>query len=124
MIQLVANLVIGRSRDADASWLGDTLQSRGDIDRIARKVTVALLNNIAQMNPYAKIDPPIRGTPALRSSMPFCTSMAQRTASKLWIDSAPRDRGDILFPPTAFADSPTKPEFVTSRELPHRGLRH
>ena len=61
--------------------LGDTLQSCGDVDAVAHQVAVALLDDIAQMDADAELDAALGRKPALRSTMPFCTSMAQRTAS-------------------------------------------
>ena len=75
------HLPIGVLGQTDRAGLGDALQSRGDIDAVAHQVAVALLDDVAQMNADAEFDAALGGRPALRSTMPFCTSIAQRTAS-------------------------------------------
>ena len=41
---------------ANGAGLGDTFQSRGDIDAVAHQVAVALLDNVAQMDADAELD--------------------------------------------------------------------
>jgi hypothetical protein len=55
----------------------DALQSGGDVDAIAHQVTVLLLDHVAEMDPDAEFEPAL----ARRSTVPFCSAMAQRTAS-------------------------------------------
>ena len=47
---------IGVFRKADSAGLGDTLQSRGDIDAIAHQIAVALFDHIAEMDADAELD--------------------------------------------------------------------
>ena len=47
---------IGVLRETDGTGLGDTLQSRGDIDAVAHQITVALLDHIAKMDAHAELD--------------------------------------------------------------------
>ena len=70
--------VVGKT---DRTGFGDAFQSRGDIDPVAHQIAVALLDDIAEMDADAKLMRRSGGSPELRSIMPFCTSMAQRTAS-------------------------------------------
>src|SRR5215213_5142751 len=56
MSDLATHVLIGRCRDNDTSRLSDTLQPRGNVDAVAHQVTVALLNDVAEMNSYPKID--------------------------------------------------------------------
>ena len=55
--------------------------------RVAHQVAVALLDHIAQMDADAELDAALGWSPALRSTMPFCTSTAQRTASATLLNS-------------------------------------
>ena len=66
---------------ADRARLGDAFESRGNIDAVAHQIAVGLLDDVAEMNADAEDDAALGGRPALRSTMAFCTSMAQRTAS-------------------------------------------
>ena len=43
-----------------APGLGDTLESRGDVDAVAHQVAVALLDHIAEMDADAELDAPLR----------------------------------------------------------------
>ena len=54
------NLPIGVLGEADGPRLGDTLQSRGDIDAVAHQIAVALLDNISNMNADAELDATLR----------------------------------------------------------------
>ena len=76
-----AHLPVGVLGKTDRAGLGDPLQPRGDVDAVAHQVAVALLDDVAHVNADAEVDAAISGTPALRSTMAFCTSMAHRTAS-------------------------------------------
>src|SRR5208282_42502 len=49
-------LAIGVFGETDSAGLGDSLQSRGDIDAVAHQVAIALFDHIAQMNANAKFD--------------------------------------------------------------------
>ena len=40
--------------------LGDTFQSRGDIDAVAHQVAVALLDHVAEMDADPELDAPLR----------------------------------------------------------------
>ena len=79
---LPLHLPIGVLGKTDRARLGDPLQSRGDIDPIAHQVAVGLLDHVAEMNADAEHrcgDPPAHRRCA--RPWPFCTSIAQRTAS-------------------------------------------
>src|SRR5271157_5855458 len=69
------DLTIGVLGETDRAGLANAFEARGDVDAVAHQIAVALLDHVAEVN----ADPD--GTPALRSTRPFCTSMAQRTAS-------------------------------------------
>ena len=45
--------------DADAAWLGDSLEARGDIDAIAENIVV-VDDDVADVNADAKFDPEFR----------------------------------------------------------------
>ena len=51
---------IGVFRKANSSRLGDTFQSRGDIDAVAHQVAVTLLDHVAKMDADPKFDAPLR----------------------------------------------------------------
>jgi hypothetical protein len=53
-------LPIGVFRETDTAGLGDTFQSRGDVDAVAHQIAVALLYYIAQMDADAKLDAALR----------------------------------------------------------------
>jgi hypothetical protein len=53
---LVPHLAVCIFGNTDAARISNPFQSRGDIDAIAHQVTVALLNNIAQMDPDTELD--------------------------------------------------------------------
>ena len=76
------DLPVGVLGETDRPGLGDALEPRGDIDAVAHEVAVALLDNVAEVDADAKLDAAFSGgRPTLRSTMPVCTSIAQRTAS-------------------------------------------
>ena len=56
-IKLALDLIQHLARNADATAIGDTLQSRGDIDAIAHEIAVALLHDITEVNTNAEFDP-------------------------------------------------------------------
>ncbi len=58
-------LPIGVLRETDGPRLGDPFQPRGDIDRVAHEVAVALLDDLTHMNADAKFDPPLRRHPGV-----------------------------------------------------------
>ncbi len=43
----------------DRARLGDPFKPRGDIDAVAHQVAVALLDDVADVNPDAEFDPPV-----------------------------------------------------------------
>ena len=51
---------IGVFGKADRAGLGDTFQSRGNVDAVAHQVAVALLDHIAQMDADAELDAALR----------------------------------------------------------------
>jgi hypothetical protein len=53
-------LPISVLRETDAAGLGDSFQSRGNIDPIAHQIAVALLDDIAKMNPDPELNPSFR----------------------------------------------------------------
>src|SRR5262249_57143088 len=55
-IKACFDLPIGIFGEADRARLGDTFQSRGDIDAVAHQVPVALLDHITEMDANAKLD--------------------------------------------------------------------
>jgi hypothetical protein len=46
--------------ETDRAWVGDSFQSRGDIDAVAHQVAVGLLDNVAQMNADPELDAALR----------------------------------------------------------------
>ncbi len=54
------HLSIGVLRKTNSTGLGDTLQSRGDIDAIAHQVAVAFLDYIAKVDADPELDTPLR----------------------------------------------------------------
>jgi hypothetical protein len=54
------DLPIGLLGEADRAGFRDALDPRGDVDAIAHQITVALLDDIAEVNPDAKEDTAIR----------------------------------------------------------------
>ena len=50
------HLPVGRLGEANRAGPGDTLEARGDINAVAHEITVALLDDIAEMNTNAKFD--------------------------------------------------------------------
>ena len=77
----ITHLPVRILREADAARIGDTFEPRCNVDSITHQIAVVFLDHITQMDADAKLNPALGGRPALRSNMPFCTSMAQRTAS-------------------------------------------
>ena len=55
-----SHLAIGVFGEADGAGHGDALEPRCDIDAVAHQVTVALLDDIAEMDADAELDPAIR----------------------------------------------------------------
>ena len=53
------HLTIGVLRQTDRAWHGDAFQSRGDIDAVAHEIAVALLDDVADVNPDAELDSPV-----------------------------------------------------------------
>ena len=51
---------IGVFRQTDGAGLGDTLQSRGDINAVAHQVAVTFLDDVPDMNAYAELDALLR----------------------------------------------------------------
>ena len=68
-LEPTAHLPIRVLRKTDRPRLGNALKPRGDIDAVAHEVAVALLDDVAHMNPDAEVDTAVLGTPALRSTM-------------------------------------------------------
>ena len=50
------DLAIGVLGQTDRSGLADTFQARGDIDAVAHKIAVGLLDHVAEMNADAELD--------------------------------------------------------------------
>src|ERR1700722_7957048 len=50
------DLPVGVLGQTDRSWIGDSLEPRGDVDAVAHEVAVALLDDIAQMNANPELD--------------------------------------------------------------------
>ena len=50
------DLPVGVLRQADRPGLGDAFETRGDIDAVAHKVAIALLDHVAEMNADAELD--------------------------------------------------------------------
>src|SRR5580658_734073 len=55
-IKFAVDLIEHLARNADATAVGDTLQSRGDIDAVAHQIAVALLDDIAEVDADAEFD--------------------------------------------------------------------
>ena len=77
----VTHLAIGVLGKTNTARISNAFKARGDVDAIAHQVAVALLDHIADMDADPELDAAFRWQAALRSTIPFCTSMAQRTAS-------------------------------------------
>jgi hypothetical protein len=60
LLELITHLAPGVLGEADATRLGDTFQTSGDVDSVAHEVAVRFLDNIAEMNADAKCDAPFR----------------------------------------------------------------
>ena len=50
------HLAVGVLRQTDRARLGDAFQSRGDIDAVAHQVSVALLDDVAEMYADPEVD--------------------------------------------------------------------
>jgi hypothetical protein len=50
------DLAIGVLGEADVAWLGDPLETGGDVDAVAHEVAVALLDHVADMDTDSKLD--------------------------------------------------------------------
>ena len=50
------DLAVGVLGKTDGTGLGDSFQSRGDIDAVAHQIAVALLDHVADMNSNAELD--------------------------------------------------------------------
>ena len=57
-LEPAAHLPVGVLGKTDRARLRNSLKPRGDIDAVAHQVAVALLNDVADMNPDAKFDSP------------------------------------------------------------------
>ena len=55
-----SHLSVSIFRKTNGSRLGDTLQSRGDIDAVPHQIAVALLNHVAQMDANPELDAALR----------------------------------------------------------------
>ena len=75
-----AHMVVRRTRDADASGLGDALEPRRDIDAIAEHV-VPVDQHVAEMNADPVHDVVGPAVSALRSAICFCIVSAHSTAA-------------------------------------------
>ena len=76
------DLPIGVLGKTDRAGLSDAFQPRGDIDAVAHQIAVALLDDVAEMNADAEFDAPVLAARRrCARPWPFCTSIAQRTAS-------------------------------------------
>ena len=58
-LEPAAYLPIGVLRKTNCARLGDALEPGGDIDAVAHQVAVALLDDVADVNPDAEFDSPI-----------------------------------------------------------------
>ena len=81
------HLPIGVLGETDRAGLSDPFQSRGDIDAIAHQIAITSSTTSPRWMPTRNSMRRSGGRPALRSTMPFCTSMAQRTASTTLLNS-------------------------------------
>jgi tetratricopeptide (TPR) repeat protein len=59
-IETRLDLPVGVVGDANPAGLGDPLQSRGDVDPVAHKVAVALLDHVAEVDADPKLDALVR----------------------------------------------------------------
>jgi hypothetical protein len=55
-VEPLLDLTVGVLGKTDCARFGDSLEPRGDIEPVAHKVAVALLNNVAQVNADAKVN--------------------------------------------------------------------
>src|SRR5580698_8261274 len=55
-IELALDLIEHLARNADATAIGNALQTRCDIDAVAHQIPVALLDNIAEVDTDAELD--------------------------------------------------------------------
>ena len=58
-LEPAAHLPIGVLRKTDCARLRNALKPRGDIDAVAHQVAVALLDDVADVNPDAEFDSPV-----------------------------------------------------------------
>ena len=58
-LEPAAHLPIGVLRKTNCARLRNALKPRGDIDAVAHQVAVALLNDVANVNPDAEFDSPV-----------------------------------------------------------------
>ena len=56
-IETAFDLSVSVLRQADRSGLGDSLETRGDIDAVAHQVAIALFDHVAEMNADPELDP-------------------------------------------------------------------
>ena len=75
------HLTVGLFGETDRAGVGDAFEPGGNIDAVAHQIAVGPLDDVAQMDADAEFDAAVWRRPALRSTRPFWTSMAQRTAS-------------------------------------------
>ena len=59
-LEFVAYLFISGAGKTNTIWVCDTLKTSGDIDAITHKITVTLLDNVAEMDADAKLDAALR----------------------------------------------------------------
>ena len=74
-------LTIGVFRKTDRAALCDAFEPRGDIDAVAIRSPSSSSTTSPRWMPMRNSMRRSGGKPVLRSTMPLCTSMAQRTAS-------------------------------------------
>ena len=55
-VEPAAHLTVGVLGKTDRAGLGNSLQSRGDVDAVAHQVAVALLDDVAEMDADAELD--------------------------------------------------------------------
>ena len=58
-LEPTAHLPIGVLRKTNCARLRNALKPRGNIDAVAHEIPVALLDDVADVNPDAKFDPPV-----------------------------------------------------------------
>jgi hypothetical protein len=75
------DLPIGVFGPTDRARLANAFERRGDIDAAAHQIAIGLIDRVAEVDADPNSMLRSDGRPALRSMRPFCTSMAERTAS-------------------------------------------